>query len=348
MGAKRHHKEFAMAIAREPRPLARDLPREEGRASARRRAGETRSLIALCCLGGLDEPSAVSRARELIGDGAQLARAEIDNGWALCVALQMGRESVALEVMGGGPSEALERRYEGVTPLGWAARAGSFAVTRALLAAGARPHALGVESDDNPLAEAVAVERWDIAGELLGGGASWERLNPFGAPLAVEMAERARGIDDFAKLARQAQAMASLGADLNQRRKDGCSALHVIAREGYKGKGNWPGRKAAMEAFLGNGASANAQNLRGETPLGLAMQARGAAPSAGEAVALLLARGADPRIEDSDGVAPSSFQAPYDKSGRREVEAWLCAAEIARALALRRGEDGPASARARL
>ena len=74
----------------------------------------------------------------------------------------------------------------------------------------------------------------------------------------------------------------------------GASALHFAAKAGFTG---------VMEVLLDNGAPVDARSEKGETPLFYALKA-GPRADMVESVALLLAHGADPTLEDKLGKSP--------------------------------------------
>ena len=102
-------------------------------------------------------------------------------------------------------------------------------------------------------------------------------------------------------------ALLDAGADPNLAAQDGQTALHWAARG--LGRASDPARLAALEQLIRRGGDVERESAQGETPLRLAV-----ADDAAEAVALLLAAGADARIENRHGESALELAARLERT----------------------------------
>jgi ankyrin repeat protein len=149
---------------------------------------------------------------------------------------------------------------------------------------------------DTPLHMAVAAERFDLAGPLLGWGASIHARNaqnrtPF--PIALKTSprmvsilltkDRISGADDF-----------------------GNSALHIAVQEGV--------RPAVLTAIIDQGGRLSSVDSAGRTPLRLAMD-----NSAWALAKILADAGSDPFSAAGDGRTPADLALGRDGDGVRAL-----------------------------
>lgn len=107
----------------------------------------------------------------------------------------------------------------------------------------------------------------------------------------------------------------------------GCGALHVACEK------DGPDRAQRVRELLALGCDPNLRDGSGRTPLSHALRRSCANP---EIAALLLARGADPWIEDMHGFSPAALSVAGDPSQSEEVaaviRAWVEAKELTRSI----------------
>ncbi len=114
---------------------------------------------------------------------------------------------------------------------------------------------------------------------------------------------------------RYVQALLDKGARIDTVLR-GAQALHFAAKAGFTG---------VMEVLLDNGAPVDGRSEKGETPLFYALKA-GPRADMVRSVALLLARGADPNLEDRPGKSPLRIARRMKRPEKERIVSMLEAA----------------------
>lgn len=268
-------------------PLLLALRRAQ-RSECTDRAGTLRAVTMLLAAGA--DPNVMG------GDGAA----------ALGIALEMGCEEVAMELVTRGANVRVPV-LTGQTPLQVACRARKdmgVAVVDALCNAGGDPNAGAEAPGQAPLLLALGNGHVAFAGALLTHGvATMPPAGPNGLT-ALHLSAKCGAPGMVSDLLRR-------GADPRARDANGRTPLHALFDgEGYlrlrSGDDQDERLAAAAAALLDHGADANAADASGATPLLFA--ARECTLSCrvwrADAAIVLLERGADPRAADRSGATP--------------------------------------------
>ena len=93
----------------------------------------------------------------------------------------------------------------------------------------------------------------------------------------------------------------SKGLDINGASNGGWSPLMTSVNEAYSGKVFPNGKDEVIKFLLGNGASVNYQDVKGETALMLAVESQTDSDSDADIIRLLIAHGADVNLRNSEG-----------------------------------------------
>lgn len=234
------------------------------------------------------------------------------------MAAQFGDVSLARQLLDRGADVDAGRAQ--LTPIAHAAARGAHDIAALLRAAGAalsvvasvylgdrRAVAEGelvVDEEGTPLL-LHAAQSLDaaIVADLLDRGANVAVTDRFGETALHRVADLRR--TDGPKAARIATLLIDRGAPVDAPNRDRVTPLHQAVRAR---------NLAVTEVLLDRGANPNAADKRGSTPLHRASSSTGASNTAGidpaPFVALLLARGADPKRKDKNGRAAASARRP--------------------------------------
>ncbi|MHC4201279.1 MAG: ankyrin repeat domain-containing protein [Planctomycetota bacterium] len=229
-------------------------------------------------------------AERLLEEGADVGARTEGGDTPLHVAADKGHADIVRALLAHG-AEISARDSQGDTPLHAGANRGHRAVVELLLAKGADPNATD-SGGWTPLHNAGSRE---VAGLLLSSGAKLKaRSADGGTPLLAAALLERKGVVEF---------LIEAGADPKARDNSGWTALHLAALGPPPGDGNENVELAKL--LIERGLDVNARDIWGGTPLHQAADARP------EMVKLLLAHGAE---IDATSVHSSGGDAPLHKA----------------------------------
>lgn len=224
-----------------------------------------------------DDPTIV---KTLIAAGVDIRAVDVDGFMALHSAATFGRGEIASFLVEAGADKNAPDN-DGITALMWAATSGKLPVVEALLAAGADPNIRRAADGDAALHRACRHGHGEIVSLLLQKGADKNaRDNDGRTPLLSAVGTGC--------VAAVVEALLAADVDLTMCcNHDGRAALHVAAREGCN---------EVVSSLLEKGADKDARDIKGETPLGLAVESYRL-----NVVETLVAAGADVKIRSRLG-----------------------------------------------
>ena len=154
---------------------------------------------------------------------------------------------------------------QGVTPLMEAVKAGQTENVKLLIAAKAEVNAMAHRRPEaSAIGYALENHDWASAEALLDAGAivNWASFfEPNNTPLMVAVSTSVKGGNDADAQLRVVQKMIKAGANVNAKRTDSVTALHIAADTGDE---------AIVKLFIDAGANVNAKDQKGRTPLDVA------------------------------------------------------------------------------